>query len=93
MENNTKFALGLAAAGFAANRYMNSLQKGQPYLTTEQSQTKILGGGVAVLGLASAGILEATKTHPKARKIAFLGLGGLTVGYFAILLLALKKMT
>jgi hypothetical protein len=93
VENNTKLALGIAASGFAANRYMNNLQKGQPYLTTEQSQTKILGGAVTVLGLASAGILEFTKNNPRNRKIAFATLGGLTVGYVALLFYAIKKMT
>jgi len=53
----------------------------------------MLGGGTAILGLASAGIIEFTKDKPKARKIAFVGLAGLTGLYFFTIIMALKKMS
>lgn len=93
MENSTKTALMIAATGYAVNRYENSKLKTQPYLTQDQSNLKITGGLVAFLGVASAGILEATKDKPKARKVAFVAVGGLTAAWFLTILYALKKMT
>lgn len=93
MEKNTKIALAVAGVGLAANRYMKSKEKQQPYLTSEQWQVKFYGGAVTAIGLASAGILEMTKNKPKARKVSFIALGGAVVGYYALLLLALKKMS
>ena len=93
MEKNTKLALGVAGVGFAVNRYMKSKERQQPYLTSEQFQTKFYGGAVTAIGLATAGILEMTKDKPKARKVSFIALGGAVIGYYALLLLALKKMS
>ena len=94
MEKSTKIALVLSASGFAMNRYQNSKIKGdKTYLEQSEQNLKMLGGGVAVLGLVSAGILETTKNNPKARKVAFVGVAGLIglMGYGVIM--ALKKMT
>ena len=88
MEKSTKIALYLAASGYAVNLYENhklrTSDKG--YLEQNDQNLKMTGGGVAFLGLASAGILEATKNHPKARKVVFVGLGVGTIGYFLIIL-------
>lgn len=95
MEKATKTALGIAAIGYGLNRYENyklrTSEKG--YLEQADQNLKMTGSGIAILGLASAGILEVTKNSPRGRKIAFLGLGGLTVGYFVIIAMAMKKMT
>lgn len=93
MEKGTKLALGVAGVGFAVNRYMKSKEAKQPYLTQEQFQTKFFGGAATALGLATAGILEMTKNNPKARKVSFIALGGAVVGYYALIILALKKMS
>jgi hypothetical protein len=94
MEKSTKIALFIAASGYAINRYENNKIDGtKTYLETSESQAKMLGGLVGVLGIASAGILELTKNNPKARKITFIGLGGLTIAGFVSLMYALKKMT
>lgn len=95
MEQSTKTALTVAAAGLAVNRYeaykLSKSDKG--YLESGDQQLKMLGGGVAALGIASAGILELTKSNPKARKVAFVGLAAGTVGYFLLILAALRKMS
>jgi hypothetical protein len=94
VEKSTKIALFIAASGYAVNRYEHSKLGGtKTYLETSESQAKMLGGLVGVLGLASAGIFEATKNSPKARTITFIGLGGLTIAAFVSLMYALKKMT
>lgn len=94
MEKSTKIALLIAAGGYAVNRYEYSKLGGtKTYLETSESQAKMLGGLVGVLGLASAGIFEATKNSPKARTISFVGLGGLTVAGFVALMYAIKNMT
>ena len=67
--------------------------KTKPYLETSESQLKMTGGALAVLGVTSAGIFELTKNHPKARKASFIGLGGLVVLFGLSLVYALKKMT
>jgi hypothetical protein len=95
MEQATKTALGIAAIGYGLNRYENyklrTSEKG--YLEQADQNLKMAGSGIAILGLASAGIFQSTKNNPKARKLAFLGLGGLTVGYFVVIAYAMKKMT
>jgi FtsH-binding integral membrane protein len=53
----------------------------------------MLGGATAVLGLASAGIIQFTKDKPKARKVAFVGLAGLTGLFVYGLFMAMKKMS
>jgi hypothetical protein len=94
MEKGTKIALVVAASGFAMNKYQGSKIKGEKtYLESDEQQLKMLGGGTAILGLASAGIIEFTKDKPKARKIAFVGLAGLTGLYFFTIIMALKKMS
>jgi uncharacterized membrane protein len=95
MQQSTKTALGIAAGAYAVNRYQNyklrTSEKG--YLEQPDQNLKMTSGGVAILALASAGILEYTKDKPKARKIAFVGLAAGTVGYFLIILAALRKMS
>ena len=93
MENSTKIALGIAAAGYAVNRYEHSKVGTKPTLTQEETNRKMTGGAVAFLGVATAGILEATKNSPKGRKIAFVSLGGLSIAYVLTILYALKKMS
>jgi len=93
MENSTKIALGIAAAGYAANRYQNAKQKTQPYLLQHEQNIKMAGGALAFLGLTSAVILEATKKSPKTRKVAFIGLGGFSVAWVVLLFYAIKKMS
>lgn len=94
MEKGTKIALLIAASGYGMNRYQNSKVKGEKtYLEQDESNLKMLGGAVAVLGVASAGIIEFTKDKPKTRKAAFVTLGGLSVGYVLLILMALKKMS
>ena len=85
MEKGTKIALVVAASGLAMGE--------KTYLESDEQQLKMLGGGTAILGLASAGIIEFTKDKPKARKIAFVGLAGLTGLYFFTIIMALKKMS
>ena len=95
MQNSTKTALTIAGIGYAVNRYeaykLRTSDKG--CLEEGDQQLKMLGGGVTALGIASAGILELTKSSPKARKVAFVGLAAGTVGYFLLILAALKKMS
>lgn len=94
MEKSTKNALLIAATGLAVNKYQASkISVSKPALTQEESNLKMTGGLVAALGVTSAVILEATKNKPKARKVAFVGMGVLTVGWFLTILYALKKMT
>jgi hypothetical protein len=93
MEKSTKIALGIAAAGYAVNRYEHSKMGEQPFLSQQQTNLKMTGGAVAFLGVATAGILEATKNSPKGRKIAFIGLGGLSAAWVLAILYALRKMS
>lgn len=94
MEKGTKIALVVAASGLAMNKYQASKVKGnKTYLESDEQQLKMLGGATAVLGLASAGIIEFTKGKPKARKVAFVGLAGLTGLFVYGLFMAIKKMT
>lgn len=94
MQKGTKIALGVAAAGFAMNKYQKSkVGPDKPYLESDEWRLQFAGSAATALGLASAGIIEFTKDKPKARKIAFYGLGGAVVLYFATVMLALKKMT
>jgi len=88
-------ALLIAASGFAVNHYqahkLRTSDKG--YLETEDQQMKMLGTGVAILATASAGIVHLTRNNPRARKLAFGGLAAGTIGYFLIIIAALKKMS
>jgi hypothetical protein len=94
MEKSTKIALLIAAGGYAVSKYESSKIKGsKTYLETSESQAKMLGNLTTILALSSAVIFETTKNSPKAKKIAFIGLGGLTIAGFAALMYALKKMT
>jgi FtsH-binding integral membrane protein len=94
MEKSTKIALLIAAGGYGVSKYESSKIKGsKTYLETSESQAKMLGNLTTVLALSSAVIFETTKNSPKARKISFIGLGGLTIAGFAALFYALKKMT
>lgn len=94
MQTGTKVALGVAAAGYAMNKYQASkISTDKPYLETEEWRLQFAGKAATVLGLASAGIFEYTKDKPKIRKVAFVGLGGVIVLYFVGVMLALKKMT
>ena len=93
MEQKTKVALTIAAIGLGVNQYEKSKLKTKPYLETNESQLKMAGGALAILGGASAGIFELTKNHPTARKASFIGLGGLVVLFGVSLVYALKKMT
>jgi len=94
MEKGTKIALVVAASGYAMNRYQNSKIKGEKtYLEQNEQNLKMLGGAAAVLGGVSAGIFHFTEGKPKARKVAFIGLGGLTVGFVLLIRAALQKMT
>lgn len=94
MEKSTKTALIIAATGLVVNKYQSSkINIDKPALTSSENNIKMTAGLVSVLGIASAGILEATKSNPKARKIAFMSLGGLTAAWFLTILYALKKMS
>jgi hypothetical protein len=94
MEKSTKIALVLGASGLAMNKYQGSkISLEKPALTQEESNLKMGGGAIAFLGFTSAVILEATKKHPKARKVAFVGLGVVSAGFVLTILYALKKMT
>lgn len=93
MENKTKIALTIAAVGLGVNQYEKSKLKTKPYLETDESQLKMAGGALAILGGASAGIFELTKNNPKARKISFIGLGGLVVLFVGTVVYAMKKFT
>lgn len=93
MDKSTRIALIIGTTGLAVNRYQDSKLGSKPYLSESEQQLKMGGGAVAFLGLTSAVILHTTKNHPKARKIAFVGLGVLSVGAVISILYALKKMT
>ena len=94
MQTGTKVALGIAAAGYAMNKYQAAkISTEKPYLETDEWRLQFAGKGATVLGLASAGIIEYTKDKPKIRKVAFVGLGGVLVLYFFGIMMALKKMS
>ena len=94
MQTGTKVALGIAAAGYAINKYQAAkISTEKPYLETDEWRLQFAGKGATVLGLASAGIIEYTKDKPKIRKVAFVGLGGVIVLYFFGIMMALKKMS
>ena len=93
MEQSVKMALAIGATGLAVNKFEQSKMRTQPYLSQEESNLKMGGGAVAFLGFTSAAILQLTKDKPKARKIAFVGLGVVSVGFVLTILYALKKMT
>lgn len=93
MEQSVKAALAIGATGLAVNRFEHSKMGTKPYLSQEESNLKMGGGAVAFLGFTSAAILQATKDKPKARKVAFVGLGVVSVGFVLTILYALKKMT
>jgi hypothetical protein len=94
MEKSTKTALLIAATGYIVNKYEGSkISTEKPALTTEESNIKITAGLVTALGVTSAVILELTKNSPRGRKIAFVGMGGLTIAWFLTIIYAMKKMT
>ena len=94
MQKETQKALLVAAAGFALNKFEGSkINVNKPALTQNEDLLRQAGRLATFLGLTSAVILEATKNSPKARKVSFIGLTGVTIGGFIILMYALKKMT
>jgi hypothetical protein len=93
MEKTTRNAIIIGTLGLALNKYEQSKLRTQPYLSEQDSQLKMSGGAVAFLGYTSAVILQVTKDKPKARKVAFVGLGVVSVGFVLSVLYALKKMT
>lgn len=93
MENNTKVSLLVAAVGLGVNQYEKSKLKNQPYLNSDESNLKLLGTVAVAGGLISAIIFEKFKDNAKARKISFIGLGGVAVLGVASIVYALKKFT
>jgi hypothetical protein len=93
MENKTKLSLVIAAAGLGVNQYEKSKLNNQPYLNSDESNLKLLGNVALVGGLASAFIFEKFKDNPKAKRISFIGLGGVAVLGIVGIIYALKKMT
>jgi len=94
MEKSTKTALLIAATGYIINKYEGSkISVEKPALNSDENNIKLTAGLVAALGLTSAGILELTKNSPTARKIAFFGMGGLTIAGVLAIIYAMKKMT
>jgi hypothetical protein len=100
MQKVTKIALAVAGAGFILKEYErkkisqpNFYENYTPSKPLSEDQLKMLGGLAFVGGIASAGIIEATKNSPKARKISFIALGGLGVAWFVTILYALNKMS
>jgi FtsH-binding integral membrane protein len=93
MENKTKISLLIAATGLGINQYEKSKLKKQPYLNSDESNLKMLGGVAIVGGLASALIFEKFKDNAQAKKISFIGLGGIAVLGVASIVYAMKKMT
>ena len=100
MEKGTKISLAIAGAGYALKKYQtkrtnqpNFYENNKPAEPISEDQQKLIGGLATVGGLISAGIFEATKNSPKARKISFYALGGLGLAYFATIIYALKKMS
>lgn len=93
MENKTKLSLLIATAGLGINQYEKSKLKKQPYLNSDESNLKLLGNVALVGGLASAFIFEKFKDNPKAKRISFIGLGGVAVLGIVGIIYALKKMT
>ena len=95
MEKSTKIAISIATSGLIGNQYLAYKQRNSPegYLQTNESNAKLLGAGVAILGYSSAAILEFTKDNPKARKIAFGTLIVGTVGFCAMVVSAIKSFT
>ena len=100
MQKETKIALAIAGAGYVLKEYQrkkisqpNFYETHTPSKPLSEDQLKMLGGLAFIGGLASAGIFETTKNNPKARKIAFVGLGGLGIAWFLTILYALKKMS
>lgn len=94
MEKSAKIALIIGGAGLAVNKYQASKISGaKTYLSQEETNLKMGGGAIAFLGLTSAVILQTTKNKPKTRKVAFVGLGVVSVGFVLTILYALKKMT
>lgn len=93
MEKSTKVALGIARTGLVTNQYLGYKQRNSTagYLEQKESNAKVLGAGVAILGYSSAAILHFTKNNPKARKIAFGTLIVGTVGFCAMVVSAIKK--
>lgn len=93
MENKTKLSLLIATAGLGINQYEKNKLKKQPYLNSDESNLKLLGNVALVGGLASAFIFEKFKDNPKAKRISFIGLGGVAVLGIVGIIYALKKMT
>lgn len=93
MEKNAKIALFIAAGGLAVNQYEKNKLKTQPYLYSDEQNLKLLGGVVAIAGGASALIFQGLRNHPKAKKAAFVGLGGIGVLAVVSVIYAMKKFT
>jgi hypothetical protein len=62
-------------------------------LDSDENNIKLTADLVAGLGLTSAIILELTKNSPRGRKIAFVGMGGLTIVGILAIIYSMKKMT
>ena len=93
MENKTKLSLLIATAGLGISQYEKSKLKKQPYLNSDESNLKLLGNFAIIGGLVSALIFEKFKDNPKAKKISFIGLGGIAVLGVASIVYAMKKFT
>jgi FtsH-binding integral membrane protein len=94
MQKNTKIAITIAGVGLALNQYEKSkISDTKTYLENDEWQLQFFGGLAAIGGGISAIIFERYKDNDKAKKIAFIGLGGVAIAGFASLLYALKKMT
>lgn len=94
MEKSTKTALLIATTGFIVNKYEGSkISAEKPALDSDENNIKLTAGLVAGLGLTSAIILELTKNSPRGRKIAFVGMGGLTIVGILGIIYSMKKMT
>ena len=87
MENKTKLSLLIATAGLGISQYEKSKLKKQPYLNSDESNLKLLGNVAIIGGLVSALIFA------KAKKISFIGLGGIAVLGVASIVYAMKKFT
>ena len=103
MQNRTKVSLGIAGLGFAIQQYEKKKTQVPNYYENykppvfakyiSEEQLKMLGGVVGIGGLASAAIFEKFKDNPKAIKISFITMGGVAIGFYFLIIMALKKMT
>ena len=93
MSNPLNTALAIGTVGLIVNRFQDSKLAKKTYLSEQESQLKLTGGAVAFLGYSSAAIIHFTEDKPKARKVAFVSLGVVSVGMVLSVLYALKKMS